>query len=252
MKDPHGTTVHFSCKSGQKAIPSGVPNRHSHHNNPRSSLTLYALPESAIQHNRRKDGIAVYKVNKVSFGMWRLWVVACDVVCGCFLFDKHALGFLSCFVLYSHHFTCIVLLFPSWSLFQLLYHHLLAPSIIALRSLLVCWPMISRQFTHLPPSHFCLGVFVFFVCVLCVTHCQHASNSSTYTTNTTWLIHRMESYNLAVCRLRPIDKRYWWRRKKSNFGGVYGNEVAGPCSVCIRLILHPSCRPVSSKMAARQ
>ena len=170
MKDPHGTTVHFSCKSGQKAIPSGVPNRQSHHNNPRSSLTLYALPESAIQHNRRKDGIAVYKVNKVRFDLWRLSVVACDVVAA-FLFGRHALVFLSCLVLYSHHFTyCFAILFLiSFSTFVssftcFFYYCPAFPFVL--------WPMISRQFTHLTPSHFCLCGCRYFMCHPLPTHIQ--------------------------------------------------------------------------------
>ena len=61
--------VHYASRSGQKAVRSGVPN--SRRSSP-GTLASYALPEQALAHNnnshsrRSKEGIPVYKVNKVS------------------------------------------------------------------------------------------------------------------------------------------------------------------------------------------
>lgn len=63
--------VHYSRHGGQRAIRSGVPDRGSTGRRD-DALTSYALPEQLLHHHtssssRGRGGIAVFKVNKVSF-----------------------------------------------------------------------------------------------------------------------------------------------------------------------------------------
>lgn len=63
MKDVAAMPVPASQRSGQAAVHDGVPQNNRRRT---GSLHSYPLPEQALQHGAgAKDGITVFKINKV-------------------------------------------------------------------------------------------------------------------------------------------------------------------------------------------